>query len=179
MQTGPGMELRLQDFAREYAAMQDDQLLRLASTPEDLVSEARSALDSEMGRRGLKTSARLQAFHNEETQRAREIDLDSIRKTRVLFPRGFGQTRFCKGDYLYHPESGFEEFRTTFFFLLFYLPLIPMGTYRVQRRKGSGRDFTEAEKLPLSWYQVLQVWATMMLALLLLLAVVRFLPRAL
>jgi hypothetical protein len=173
------MVLQLQDFARQYAGMQDEELLRLALAPQELMPEALDALNAEMSRRGLRSEEHLQAFRVQEEHREKKFELRELQRKKLLYPQGLGQARFCKADYTSDPATGYEEFRTTFFFLLFWLPLFPVGTYRVRRKKDSGSDFVAAERVPLSWHQVLQVWTVMMLALLGLVILVRFLPRAL
>jgi len=54
---------------------------------------------------------------------------------------------------------------------VFWLPLIPTGTYLVERkRKFPSNEMTILKKLPLDWEQVLEVWvvaATILLALIL------------
>jgi hypothetical protein len=60
-----------------------------------------------------------------------------------------------------------ERFTTTVFVVLFWLPLIPTGTYRVQRKKQFfSSDMVILEKLPLDWTQVLGVWAVAAVSLL-------------
>jgi hypothetical protein len=53
--------------------------------------------------------------------------------------------------------------------MLFWLPLIPSGSYIVERkREFLSNQMTVLEKLPLDWEQVLKVWiaaATSLLAL--------------
>jgi hypothetical protein len=52
-----------------------------------------------------------------------------------------------------------ERFRTTVFVVLFWPPLIPIGTYLVERkREFLSNQMTVLERLPLDWEQVLKGW---------------------
>jgi hypothetical protein len=70
-----------------------------------------------------------------------------------------------------------EKFTTTIFVVLFWLPVVPTGTYRVQRKKQFfSSDMIVLEKLPLDWTQVLGVWAVTAVSLLGLTLTFKFLP---
>ena len=70
-----------------------------------------------------------------------------------------------------------ERFTTTIFVVLFWLPLILTGTYRVQGEKQLfSSDMIILEKLPLDWTQVLGVWAAVAVSLLGLTLAFKFLP---
>lgn len=80
---------------------------------------------------------------------------------------GIGHWFFGKADRLYDPASGLERFQTTVFVILFFFPLIPTGTYIVQKRKGFlVRKASVLSKLPLDWGQVVRVWLVASVALL-------------
>jgi hypothetical protein len=73
-----------------------------------------------------------------------------------------------------------ETFTTTIFVVLFWLPLIPTGTYRVQRKKQlSSSDIVILEKLSLDWTQALGVWALAAVSLLALIVAYKWLPSSL
>ena len=77
----------------------------------------------------------------------------------VVHAYGIGRQRFGKADYEYSSETGMERFKTTVFIVLFWLPLLPTGTYFVERKKEFlSSDMTVLERLPLDWEQVLKVW---------------------
>jgi len=60
-----------------------------------------------------------------------------------------------------------ERFTTTIFVVLFWVPLIPTGAYRVLRKKQLfSSDMVILEKLPLDWTQILGVWAVAAVSLL-------------
>ena len=66
--------------------------------------------------------------------------------------------RFGKGNRSYDPETGLERFKTTVFVVLFWFPLIPRGTYLVERKRTPPDGVFGLERLPLDWEQVLKVW---------------------
>jgi len=159
------MPYQIQDFAREYAGKSNDDLLRLAWAPQHLVDDARIALQTEMSRRGLKATdidtARFEQEKHEEQQ-----ERQAANRLIGLHWRGVGTARFCKWDRTYDPVSQNEEFTTTIFFMVGWVPLIPLGTWRVRRRKGLFRKAQTLEKLPFNWSQVLWVWMLTLIAIL-------------
>jgi hypothetical protein len=167
----------IQDFAREYGTKTDEELLRLALEPDELTDEARFALSAELRTRGIDTPTRLAALRNEEESRKDE-QAKNIGRMGLLHPYGIGRSRFGKADYRFDSQSGLEEFVTTVFVVLLWFPLIPTGTYRIQRKRAffSGQ-MTVLEKLPLDWEQVLKVWVIAAGSLLLLVWAFKLLPR--
>ena len=161
------MEIR-DDLSQQYSNVCDDDLLRLALDAEELTPDAKAALTEELARRRINGAERLQAFRGEEEERKQE----HRRKTGSLFllhPYGIGRTRFGKAERTYDSQSQTERFRTTVFVLFFWLPLIPTGTFLVER-KGSflSREMTVLERLPLDWEQVMKVWIVAGVSLLIL-----------
>jgi hypothetical protein len=57
--------------------------------------------------------------------------------------------RFGRGSRVYDPKTGLEQFRTTVFVVLFFFPLIPTGTYLVERKRVLPDKLTVLEKLHL------------------------------
>ena len=172
------MEIR-DDLSQQYSNVCDDDLLRLALDAEELTPDAKAALTEELARRRINGAERLQAFRGEEEERKQE----HRRKTGSLFllhPYGIGRTRFGKAERTYDSQSQTERFRTTVFVLFFWLPLIPTGTFLVER-KGSflSREMTVLERLPLDWEQVMKVWIVAGVSLLILIWFIRLLPRIL
>jgi hypothetical protein len=67
--------------------------------------------------------------------------------------------RFGKADRSYDPETSIEQFKTTVFVVLFWLPLIPTGTFLVERDSAFLRNqMIVLKRLPLDCEQVLKVW---------------------
>jgi hypothetical protein len=152
------------DFAREYQNKTDEDLLRLASVSHQLTEDAKRALSAALLNRGIDSDEVKQNFHREEVQAERRR---GRRVGRLGVTRGIGRQRYGKANYSLNQKTRMERFTTTIFVVLFWLPLIPTGTYRVQRKKQLfSSDMVVLEKLPLDWTQVLGVWAVAAVSLL-------------
>jgi hypothetical protein len=150
--------MEIQDLAKEYQSKTDEELLRLELVSEQLTPEANVALANELARRRINATDRLNAFREEEAQSQVEQDRNPGRLF-LVHPWGIGRKRFGKAEYVYSSETSMERFKTTVFVMLFWFPLIPSGTYLVERRrKFLSNEMTFLEKLPLDWEQVLKVW---------------------
>lgn len=143
--------MQVQDFAKEYETKNDEELLRLTLDPSQLTEEANQALFAELRKRRLDNKQQVDTFRQQENKRKQKEESDIGRLW--ISPRtGIGRRRFCKGDYRVDPSTGIEEFTTTVFVLIFWMPLIPTGTYRVSRNKQSLiSQMRGIEKLPLNW----------------------------
>jgi len=150
--------MQVEDLLKSFQSKSDEELLRLSLHIGQLTPEATLALRSELTRRRIADPEKLNAFRVEEMRR--KVEDASDPGSMFFFSRlGIGRMRFGKADYFYNPKTRLEEFRTTVFVVLFWLPLIPTGTYRVERkRKLFFRKNRFLEKLPLDWGQVLRVW---------------------
>lgn len=149
--------MNIQELGEEYRDKTDKELLRLALTREQLTPEANVALTGELVRRRIESEAHLDAAQQEEQERKAENDRSL--GTLGFFPLfGVGRMRFGKGSYVYDSETGLERFKTTVFVVLFCFPLIPTGTYLVERKRVLPDDVTGLEKLRLDGEQVLKVW---------------------
>ncbi len=60
------------DFEEEYRSKTDEELLRLALDPAQLIPEADAALNGELARRRINNLERLKAFREEEEQHKEE-----------------------------------------------------------------------------------------------------------
>jgi len=152
--------MQVQDYAQHYAEIPNDELLRLALVPEQLTDEANMALQAELRNRGLASTEHVEAFRKQEDERKQQIDRDPGQLF-LIHSYGIGRMRFGMADRKVNPETGLGEFTTTVFVVLFWLPLVPTGTFRVQSRRHFfvRRQFTVLERLPLSWSQIIRVWA--------------------
>ena len=166
--------MEMQDLIKQYETKKDDELLLLALDSEQLTPEATTALNSELAKRRIGTG-RLNVFHAEKEHH----EAEQRKKPGPLFvvhPYGIGRKRFGKANYEYSSETGMERFKTTVFIVLFWLPLLPTGTYFVERKKEFlSSEITVLERLPLDWEQVLKVWIVMAGSLLCLIWILRLL----
>lgn len=114
--------------------------------------------------RGIDSDETKQQFHREEVQADRR---QRRQVGRLGVARGIGRQRYGKANYSFNQRTRMERFTTTIFVVLFWLPLIPTGTYRVQRKKQFfSSDMVILERLPLDWTQILGVWAVVAVSLL-------------
>ena len=149
--------MNTQGLAEEYRNKTDKELLRLALIPEQLTAAANGALTDELARRRINSAAHLDVVRREEQECKAESDKSL--GTLGFFPLfGIGRMRFGKSDRVYDPETGVERFRTTVFIVLFCFPLIPTGTYLVERNRLLPNELTGLERVPLNWEQILKVW---------------------
>jgi hypothetical protein len=171
--------VEIQNLAEEYQRKTDEELLRLALTPEQLTPEANATLNDELARRRINNAERLKALREEEGQRKEEQRRDPGRLF-IVHAYGVGRTRFGKAERIYDPETRMERFKTTVFIVLLWFPLIPTGTFLVERKRAYLSDeMTVVERLPLDWEQVLKVWVVASAMLLALIWVFKLLPRIL
>lgn len=47
---------------------------------------------------------------------------------------GFGTKHFGKANHIENPDNKWEEFDTTLWFVLFWLPMIPLRSYRIRQK---------------------------------------------
>ena len=150
--------METQDLAEEYQTKTDEELLRLALDAVDLTPEANLVLSSELSRRGINTAERLASFRAEEKYRKEEASKHTG-SLFIIHPFGIGHLRFGKSDRVYNPATGLERFKTTLFVMLFWFPLVPTGTFFVEKKRSLfSNKLTILRKLPLDWRQVRGVW---------------------
>jgi hypothetical protein len=150
--------MQYEDFVRSYAVKSDEELFRLQSKPEQLTQEASTALTSELLKRGIGAD-RLNILRDEEKRRQEELSRDPGNLF-LTFRFGVGRWHFGKSGRIYNPATGFERFTTTVFILLLWLPLIPTGTYLIEKNpRFLFSKIRILKRLPLDWKQVTKVWA--------------------
>jgi hypothetical protein len=148
-----------------YQQMSDGALMRIAMDRAELTPEAGAALDAELAKRGL----------DEEQQREfaisyrAEVAADQPRR---VSGKSFGSTPFGTA---FHGRRDLKEmqnrvqYQATRWFTVFFIPLIPLGTYIVHRTTttwmGLFDDVRTIRKVPLDWEQVFTTWAVSALVL--------------
>lgn len=150
--------MQAEDIARSFQNKTNEELLRIALHIGQLSPETTNILRAELARRRLGDPDQV---NSKRLERAR-IRAEDANDPGALFffsRLGFGRMRFGKADYSYDADTRIEHFKTTLFWVFFWFPLIPSGTYRLERRrKFLSRKIWSWEKLPLDWKQVLRVW---------------------
>jgi hypothetical protein len=169
--------MEIEDFANEYRSKTDEELLRLELVSEQLTPEANTALTAELSKRKINGNDELKSFRQKEERRQAE---QAANPGRLFYMWSIGRARFGKARFTHDAETGKERFTTTVFTVVGFLPLIPTGTYLVERAQGSfSNPINFLEKLPLDWEQVLKVWVVAAGSLLALIWVFKLLPRLL
>jgi hypothetical protein len=149
--------MNVQEQGEEYRNKTNKELLRLALSPEQLTPEAQVALSAELVTRGISGEANLESAGKEEKARLAENDRQ-LGTLGFVFPVGIGRMRFGKANRVYAPNTDIERFKTTIFIVLLCFPLVPTGTYLVERKRVCPDKLTGIERLPLDWEQVVRVW---------------------
>ena len=154
--------MRGTDYSREYTNKTDEELMRLALYPEQLIPAACAALQEQLAKRAI-NSRRLDTFREQEKQRDAEDRRDMA--PLFLIPHiGIGRMRYGRGHRSLESSTSIECFTTTVFLVVFWIPLIPIGTYLVEGKQSSWFDWylqkqlKVLDKLPLDWEQVLKIW---------------------
>ena len=144
----------LQALFDHYRHLSDDEIMRLSFDQDQLTDEARMALQSELATRRI-TLERIEKFRFEVKRFSRKLQrreaLSRFKETR--YKRWYG-----KADVAYDSDTRLERFTTTVFIHFFFFPLIPIGTFRVRKKRSFWSTPRPIEKLPLDWEQVLTVW---------------------
>ena len=152
----------------EYQTLSRDEVLRLALEKSQLTDEARLSLDAELARRRLSEDD-IVTFKAEETAatRAREKEVHEVSFSFVE-KKLRGRT-----NYTHDPRFRIEEFGTTLWVVLFWIPVIPLASYRIRRKfrrwwniSASDR-YRVLERLPRNWEQILVSWIKTVAVLLL------------
>jgi hypothetical protein len=163
----------------DYAQLTDDEITHLAEERSELTEEARQQLDSELRRRNI--TANDVAAYSAESQRLSEAP-DSKLFTERVYYHGIGKKLFGMTNRSRAPDSDFEEFETTLWVVIFWLPVIPLSGYRVRRdvrRRWKylfARRIWTVRKLPRNWEQILLTWIKAAALLLVAILIIRNLP---
>lgn len=164
----------------QYQHLSDDEILNLARDETNLTDEARKALSVELSRRNISLSD-IQTYAA-ETGALETAENHELRK--LLAPKVYGNKKFLgKNNFIGDASSGSEEYDATLWFVVYWFPLFPLGTYRVRRNRSRKRwwnffnpDIAIVTKLPLNWEQILRTW---LIAVPVLFAAILILPHIL
>ena len=146
----------------DYQQLTNEEIMSLASQRGDLTDEARLALDCEQRSRNI--TPQTISSYAAETVRMKQAEALNIGIPRTH--RGIGRRFFGKNNYQLDSQFAFEEFDTTLWFVLFWFPLVPLGTYRVRRKRRRSwwrgilgeDDLSVIHKLRRNWEQIFLTW---------------------
>jgi hypothetical protein len=151
---------------KTYEQMSDGALMRIAIDRAELTPEALSALEAQLASRGLKEQDIRDFAITYRAAVAKDIEEHS-RHARTLPWTGSFDGYYGKRDLVRMHHR--EQFQTTEWFCLFWIPLIPLGTYIVHRTTTTWLslfdDVRKIRKVPLDWEQVFKTWAVAALVL--------------
>jgi hypothetical protein len=148
----------------QYEHLTDDEIVNLAGQRQFLTPEALPVLDTELRKRNITPEA-LQSYQeeNDRTRKAEELRIGSLGQSL----HGVGRKLLGKAHVNDDALSGYEQYDTTLWFVLFEFPLVPIAHYTVKRKHREnwwewlwpGDDPVVLRKLPLDWGQILATWA--------------------
>ena len=149
-----------------YQQMSDGALMRIAMDRDELTPEALAALEAQLAKRGL-TAEDVRGFAL-SYRIAVDKDIKEHRTGRLTLPwTGSYVGYYGKRDLVKMHNR--EQFQTTLWFCLFWIPLIPLGTYIVHRTTttwlGLFDNVRALRKIPMDWEQVFKTWAVSALVL--------------
>lgn len=161
--------MQYEDYVGSYEGKSNEELLRLQLNVKDLTPEAKIALTNELAKRNIGSPEHLDAFRNDERKR-KEKESRNPGNLFLHFHYGIGRWYLGRANRTYDQSTGMERFTTTIFILFLWFPLIPTGSYLVEKKRGaiSRKKITVLKRLPLDWSQVLRVWAIALACLLVL-----------
>jgi hypothetical protein len=148
-----------------YEQMSDGALMRIAMECEELTPEARAALEMQLAKRGLGAEQQRAFALTYRIETDREIKEDSRRRPMLPWTGSyFGY--YGKRDLVRMHNR--EQFQTTMWFCVLWIPLVPLGSCIVHRTTttwlGLFDDVRTVRKVPLDWEQVFKTWAVSALA---------------
>jgi hypothetical protein len=125
----------LATFETNYEHLTNEQIMGIAADREELVPEAVAALDAEMQKRGLRQGQAQKFKRNLQRIEAR----DAVGRL-GLGVRGIGKQFLGASNYVADNVNQFEEFDSTLWGFVLYLPILPISTVRI-RRALRGKSF--------------------------------------
>jgi hypothetical protein len=149
-----------------YQQMSDGALLRIAMDRAELTPEAGAALEAELAKRGLGEEQQREFAINYRAQTTLQTEQQGSRHPMLPWTASF-EGYYGKRDVVKMHNR--EQFQTTMWFCLFWIPLIPEGTFIVHRTTttwlGLFDEVRKIRKVPLDWEQVVRTWAVAALVL--------------
>jgi hypothetical protein len=91
---------------------------------------------------------------------------------RIRLYRGIGKKFYGRSNYTHDSERQLEEFDTTFWFVLLFVPLLPLRSCRIRRKYRqrwnvfASKTYQVVDRLPRKWGQILLTWLQTALVLL-------------
>jgi len=161
MKAAPGMNAP--ELFEQYRRLSDEELEQLLREFDDLLEAAQSCLIAELQRRGqtdktISTTMEAGKKLKLPLTLTDGFDRDLTKKIgSVSSFHGIGRIFYGNAHRTFNETFAFEEFDTTLWWIFFWIPLIPQGSFRI-RRKQEERPFTPhtfvvVQRLPFLWVQ--------------------------
>ena len=149
-------------FAARYEQMSDGELLRVAAERETLTPEAVVAIDAELTRRGFSV-----AGAKKETMRAERKGTRRAIGNLGFSARGYGKHFFGVSNYHLDATATTEEFDSTLWLWIMWLPIVPLASYHIERHERkkslwwslSKQPFSASNEAPPFFMHVILGWA--------------------
>jgi hypothetical protein len=146
----------------EYQHLTADELLHLAEGREQLTDEARLALEAELSRRNL-SPPDIESYRQQRESTEKDDKLK--RGVRGYIPEvGLGKKFLGKTNRHRDPSGLFEQYDTTFWFVVLWFPVFPIAAFTVRRDLERWLGLTVAsgeialDRHPRNWEQILLTW---------------------
>ncbi len=169
--------LNTTDFQQHYQQLSNEELLLVAADRQELTDDAVAALDVELTKRGLHRGQGVKLKRNVERITAR----DAVGHIGLSY-RGWGKQFIGARNYVADETSGFEEFDSTLWLFVAFVPLVPLAGVHIRRRlqkksvfwSFGNTGFTPVSLRDLDLLQVLATYAGACVELFVVVQLVRF-----
>jgi hypothetical protein len=150
----------------DYQGLTDDEVLQIATEREQLTDDARTVLESELARRRLS----IKDVHSHKIAYEHAQKLEQSRTQHKILSRrsydrsGIGFKFLGKRNFRRDPSGQSEEYESTRWFVVLWIPVFPIGTFTVRRTilRRMGIPFKSdpqiIERHPRNWEQILLTW---------------------
>ena len=162
MKAAPG--LNAPELFEQYRRLNDDELEQLLREFDDLLETAQSCLLAELRTRGH-TDKPMAAIIDAGKKLKLPLtsidgfDPDLTRKIGGLWTfKGIGRIFYGKANRTINETFAFEEFDTTLWWIVFWIPVIPRGSFRIRRKVDenhlfSSYSFVVVQRVPFLWVE--------------------------
>ena len=133
------------NFAARYKQLSDDELSQIAAERDTLAADAAIAIDGELSRRGLSIAAATKQAVRAERKGTRRA-IGSL----GFSARGYGKHFFGISNYYIDATTCKEEFDSTLWLWVMWLPILPLASYHIERHEHGKSLWWSLSKQPFS-----------------------------
>lgn len=132
-------------FTTRYQQMSDGELIQIASERDSLEADAATAIDAELSRRGFTVAAA-----KKEAMRAERKGTRRAIGNLGFSARGCGKHFFGASNYQLNAATSTEEFDSTLWLWILWLPIVPLASYHISRHERGKSMWWSFSKQPFS-----------------------------